>query len=336
MSAFLIAESAQGDPPAAPPVGNADAGRRLVQSSGCLNCHELTLKNDFPAQAAVPAGASAKGCLAPEPASRGAAPDFGLSAGDRAALAAFVSSPAAVSAAEAPSEIAERWIAALRCNACHRRDGQDDVWTSREHELVALEPLLAAAPGADAVPYRVDQTRPSLTWAGEKLQPEWMAAFIAGEVAGKPRPWLKARMPSFPAYAPPIASGLALSHGCPPVGPPPPAPDPALAEIGRSLAGKAGGFGCAACHRIGAADTGSPFEVEGVNFMRVRSRLRKDYYDRWMRNPVRVEPGARMPQFAGDDGKTPHRDVLDGDAARQFDALWHYLMAGESIEPPGQ
>ena len=32
-----------------------------------------------------------------------------------------------------------------------------------------------------------------------------------------------------------------------------------------------------------------------------------------------------MPRFADDDGKTPLTDLFDGQAAAQFEAIWHYL-----------
>jgi hypothetical protein len=32
-----------------------------------------------------------------------------------------------------------------------------------------------------------------------------------------------------------------------------------------------------------------------------------------------------MPKFADDEGKTPLTDVLEGNAAAQFEAIWHYL-----------
>ena len=39
----------------------------------------------------------------------------------------------------------------------------------------------AKAPPGEPAPGTGDQTRPILTWAGEKLHPEWMSAFIAGK-----------------------------------------------------------------------------------------------------------------------------------------------------------
>jgi hypothetical protein len=34
------------------------------------------------------------------------------------------------------------------------------------------------------------------------------------------------------------------------------------------------------------------------------------------------------------DGKTSFRDVFEGDAARQFEAIWQYLRLGQKMEPP--
>ena len=82
----------------------------------------------------------------------------------------------------------------------------------------------------------IEPVVPSLTWTGEKLKPEWTAAFLGGKVAYRPRPWLAARMPAFPARAELLARGLALSHGCPPSSPAEPAPDAELSKIGRRLA----------------------------------------------------------------------------------------------------
>jgi hypothetical protein len=52
-----------------------------------------------------------------------------------------------------------------------------------------------------------------------------------------------------------------------------------------------------------------------------------------MRAPLRLEPGTKMPQFFPD-GRSPLVEVLDGDAARQIEALWQYLLEGENLRPP--
>jgi len=65
-------------------------------------------------------------------------------------------------------------------------------------------------------------------------------------------------------------------------------------------------------------------------------RIRREYYDRWMRNPIRVVPTTKMPSFADSEGKTSLRDILEGDAGKQFDAIWNYLLVGRKIEHPEQ
>ena len=38
----------------------------------------------------------------------------------------------------------------------------------------------------------LDQSRPPLTWTGEKLHTKWIADFVGGKLSYKPRPWLRA------------------------------------------------------------------------------------------------------------------------------------------------
>ncbi|MEC7775604.1 MAG: hypothetical protein VYC32_05870, partial [Planctomycetota bacterium] len=57
--------------------------------------------------------------------------------------------------------------------------------------------------------FSVVQARPPLTWTGEKLRPDWIKKQLAGTLAYELRPWLRSRMPRFPARAQGIAGGLA-------------------------------------------------------------------------------------------------------------------------------
>ena len=53
-------------------------------------------------------------------------------------------------------------------------------------------------------------------------------------------------------------------------------------------------------------------------------------------SPIRMDPNTKMPSFERDDGKTPITTVYDGDARKQFEAIWHYLLAGREIKPPAE
>ena len=68
--------------------------------------------------------------------------------------------------------------------------------------------------------------------------------------------------------------------------------------------------------------------------MRTRERIRKDYYERWLRSPIRVEPETKMPTyFTGENSVLP--TVLDGKADQQIDALWNYLLQGDGDRAAG-
>ena len=170
---------------------------------------------------------------------------------------------------------------------------------------------------------------PNLTWAGEKLQTRWAARLLGGQLKHPSRPWLKARMPGFGEWGDRLARGLAAEHGVSIEAPSDLRPERTLAEIGAKLTLKQGGFNCLQCHGVGTKPAMAPFDNRGVNFSRVRDRLRYGFYLDWMFDPLRLDPHSKMPRFSPDRKTTAVGNVLDGDARRQFDALWHFLQAIE-------
>lgn len=345
LAAFLLATSAKSFD--AGPAGNAEHGKQLVQSSGCLNCH--TISNDVKTQlqpaafSAIPKDGWARGCVGKDDAARGKAPDFGLDDAKRDALVAFAATDRASLRQDCPPEFAERQIALLRCTACHSRDNQSDLWDDLKAETQDLDSGADADIEGDAKstiegeapPGSGDQTRPTLTWTGEKLKPEWMAQFISGKLTYKPRVWLRARMPGFAVRGEGIAHGLALEHGCPTVSPEPEKQDPEMAKVGMQLVGRNGGFSCISCHGIAKIGPVAAFEAPSINFKHVSDRLRHEYFTRWLRNPARIIPGTKMPAFVDVDGKSPLPNY-DSDGAKQFEAIWQYLLSGPDIKHPEQ
>jgi hypothetical protein len=142
-------------------------------------------------------------------------------------------------------------------------------------------------------------------------------------------------MPSFPAMADGIATGLAEEHGCAPVLPPETAPDMKMAGIGRQLCGKTPnqGFSCVQCHSAGDQPPFGAFEAPSVNLKFIAERLRHDYYIRWIRDPQRIDPTTKMLKYEDDEGKTGI-PVFDNDGQKQFQAIWQYLLEGEKLIPP--
>jgi cytochrome c2 len=332
LAAFLVAQSAQPGTRADSPTSKSDAerGKELVSSLGCLSCHDL---EGAPNRAPSPMRALTKeirdrGCLAENASARGKAPDFGFTQPERAALRALGQNDFPVTLQrDTADEFAERQFAALRCQACHARDNQNDLLT----QLAAVNGEPATAGSSDDIGTRsVHVGRPSLTFAGEKLYAGWMRRFLDGTLPYKPRPDLQGRMPAFPAYAAGLAEGIAKEHGYAAESAPEAAVDPQLAEIGRQLTGVANGFSCVSCHNVGTQKALAGKDTATVNFACVAERLRPSYYWRYVQDPPHLLPGTMMPKFIGEDGTTPIKTVFNGDPQRQFTAIWNYLLSLEA------
>jgi len=68
--------------------------------------------------------------------------------------------------------------------------------------------------------------------------------------------------------------------------------------------------------------------VGAVNFELAPLRLREGYYYRWMDHPAGVIPGNKMPRYA-EGNKSQRGDVLEGDAGKQYEAIWQWLHSQE-------
>lgn len=302
------------------PNGDATRGAKVAEALQCGVCHAglpMDLqKNPAPMDVMFKMDWSAKGCVAPDD-KRGKAPHLNLTEHDRAALVAFSKKGPDSLKRDTAAEFVTRQTEALRCTTCHAIDGHQPSLNSIHNETAGLVAHI------HDVHERVDQTRPQLTYTGEMLYTTAIQSMIAGTYTERPRPWLAMRMPSFATYAEPLAKGFSKLHGVAPNQPAEVKIDVPFAEIGKELAG-ATGFGCTTCHGVGDIKPTAAFEVEGVNFSLVPSRMREGYYHRWMDNPQATIPGTKMPRYSKDN-KSQRTDVLDGDAQKQFDAIWQYI-----------
>ena len=154
---------------------------------------------------------------------------------------------------------------------------------------------------------------------------------------GRARPWMQLRMPQ---YGEPnvgfLPEAIAALEGT--------VPDDKVHVVartaakigaGRGIVGK-GGLGCISCHDIGGvANTGT----RGPDLATINQRVRYEWYERWLSQPLRMAPGTRMPQ-AFVDGKSTLTSVYDGSPHRQAEAMWAYLALGpglplpDGLEPP--
>ena len=289
------------------PKGDPARGEQLFKQSGCLNCHqhgdsETELR---PLDKVAKASCDAAG--------------FALSATELEAITAALAKP---EFQRVPAEVAMRQFESLRCAACHERDGKQpyrELFAKEVAHLAPEEIVDEEKPGTHMAAV------PPLDHLGVKLRPGWRTALFKGTIKPKTRPWLKARMPAFAHHAELLSHGFSHAAGLPHTGRELPPPDPAKVKIGAELTGLTG-LACGTCHGVGDKPAIAVFEGEGPNFRDAGVRLTGEYLHLWMNDPPRVWPGTIMPKYATG-GLTPLTQHYEGDATRQFDAIYHYLRS---------
>lgn len=303
-------------------LGDIERGRRLVKQLGCEGCHDAP-SADIRAPDLSEIAASPLSWKAPSEAGDSGFrhPRYDFRPVESRAVEAFFREDLDSLARFVEAEQAEDQIAFLGCTACHARDGVAGRWAS----LPAAKQLAIEAEDRDTL--TVDLAPPDLTWTGEKLKVGWLDAYVEGRIEDRPLSYSALRMPSFPVLGDPIAEGLRHQHGLPATDPEEEPIDPELVEIGADLV-KADRLGCRSCHAAGEEDAlGGSGSTETINFDLMHRRLRRDFFDRFLRDPQRILPGSKMPQFVDEDGYSALYDVFDGDAERQFEAIWQYLRS---------
>jgi cytochrome c551/c552 len=305
----------------------AAAGQMLLVAKGCVNCHELEVGGErLVGRTAAPLervlGAPPRGCLGED---AQATVRYGLTATQRQALQVFVRSGGTASGWAAPAYAARVALRRYGCLNCHVRDGEGGL----SQELAERMRLLEKAENAD------DVRPPVLTGIGHKSRHSWLrAVLLQGQRA---RPWMQLRMPQYgPQAVGSLPEALCQLDGLP-------ADDtlhrvPLSAEkitAGRQLVGKQG-LGCISCHDIsGIANPGT----RGPDLATMQQRVRYEWYQRWLHQPLRLAPGTRMPA-AFVDGQSTAKGILAGQAAAQAEAMWAYLSLGpglplpDGLEPP--
>lgn len=336
LAAYLLAPAVDGGaaPAQASPstatsgrAGDPERGRRLADELRCRSCHSLSQGEPPPTASPIAelAGRTSTWTGGNTDANH---PRYELDPEQASEIERFLGEDTASLARAVPAEYAERRIRSGGCLACHARDGVPAAWSASltANARAASEDTAAddfAVSTEDAV--GPDLLPPDLTWTGEKLRGDWLALYLAGRLGERPRPHLRVRMPAFPSGAETLAAGLHHQHGLSASPAPRPSLDVELAGIGRDLI-RGDRLGCHSCHALGGEPAlGGEGSEETINFALVRPRLRRAYFDRFLRDPQRIMPGSKMPQFVDEDGYTALYDAFDGEAERQFEAIWQYL-----------
>lgn len=298
---------------------SVEVGRALFAELGCARCHALSDARRAPSPGAAPLRAldPTRGCLSDQ---AGAVPDYTLTSEQRADLRAAL---AALGEPLDDEARIQQSLAARGCTACHERNGLGGASPALDAMCTTDEPGL----GADG------RLPPTLTGVGAKLQAEWLADAIAQ--GQRERPYLHTRMPGFGAACGVELAALFSRTDTLPALEVRPLPSDeeaarAVRDLGRELVGDQG-MNCVACHRFAGEQAGAMGAID-LAFSTGR-RLQAQWFAHFLRAPTRFKPNTLMPQFFPD-GVSVRPALGGGDAARQIDAMWHYLAEGRNVRKP--
>ncbi len=293
----------------------------LLAEKGCAQCH-TGLGPSVPHDLPLRADAFAGGCLAGN-----TLPRFKLEGAERKAVLAYL--PIAASEKHlSPFASRQRLLEQLNCVRCHQRDAD------RPPPLEAIGSTLGGA-WLQNIPF---QRTPRLTNPHQKYTRAHLRTAIAEGVSGLRAPAYTYRMPAFGPHADAIVQALAEADGELPDQADPPArqaDDRTLGTLtGSTLAGFQG-YSCISCHVWNGKQFAQPDPgAVGTDLTRLSGRLRRDWFDRHLENPARTHPGTPMPSIFMKGKPAMLASILDGDAARQKDALWGYFALGKAAPEP--
>ena len=312
-------------------------GRQLVRRFRCGACHRLP-QGEKPLEGLLPPlGPTSRweqGCLgSPDPARN--RPGYELPREARKILRHYydqlsqsVASAGKNARSSAAPGLERGWLLLVEhnCTGCHARDRFQGI------EPVAQQVAAEQAELGQVLPA---MKPPALLSVGDKLTDPALEEALQGR--RRPvRPWLVVRMPRFELSAEErreLAAYLKAKDRVPPQAP---TPEVDLQHIAREQLLAAGarlvtgsGFGCTSCHQVGPVEPGQvELKSRGPDLALLGRRVRRNWYWRWMPNPSRLVPRMEMPALV-----SPVPGVLEGDLARQLEAVWRVLNLPE-FRPP--
>ncbi|MGC3967016.1 MAG: hypothetical protein QM775_06480 [Pirellulales bacterium] len=303
-----------------------DQGRKLFVAHNCSACHRTSVElppiakgPKLPHVVLRPAGAPQPGGCLDVPDAAKYRPGYALDASRRAAIETYLNGAVPANDRQ-PALFDGAFVLQERnCTACHARGLGQGLAAIAPH-VTAKEPAL--------LPVQPTLLPPSLNGVGDKLVETALddAVLLKREPL---RPWLRVRMPKFP-LADAELSALKkhlVDHDRIPDLPPP--TDVATAgddETAQRLAARrlvtADGFGCTSCHKIGSSE---PVGItnpaaHGTDLTLLGERIRKPWFDRWVRNPSRIIPRMEMPAI-----QLPVKGVMHDDVNQQLASVWRML-----------
>jgi mono/diheme cytochrome c family protein len=294
----------------------------LIKERGCNVCHSglgATTPRDIP----LPPGGR-RGCLTGQGAG---VPRFTMGDPTREALTAYLQ-VALREVHSSPFTARQRHLARAGCVRCHQRDSDGPP---------PIEEVGRTLGGAflQMIPY---QRTPRLSFPHQKLTRTYLVDAVREGVAGLRSDLYTYRMPAFGPEAESLVQALAESDGELEGQHDPEskaAADPTVGTLtGPELVGSQG-YGCISCHVWNGQQFSQPDPgAIGPDLTRMVGRVRRDWFDRFLENPTRFNPGTPMPGIFPHGQKASLRSVLDGDPTRQKEAMWSYFGLGSRAPAP--
>jgi len=253
------------------------AGREAIDLYGCYGCHQITGFEDRGKHAGEwtsAEGFEEHGLLG--------LPDFGLSEREASAIRAAISAASKEEPSGRQAALADgrKLVESYNCRGCHLVEGRGRA-IGADIEDIGLLP-------------------PDLNGEGSRVNPAWLAAYLADPGTARLRSWLPTEMPTFgfsdeqvdvlvDYFAALEDRELAV------------APESAL--NGRNIALGREAFDlmpCGSCHPSGA-EAARELELDAASLappLEIASRrLRYEWIALWLADPQSWSPGTRMPTF---------------------------------------
>ena len=204
-----------------------------------------------------------------------------------------------------------RLVQEYNCTGCHTIEGQGGDVRSLYEDNPSLAP-------------------PILQGEGQKVQPEWLFAFLKQPVPI--RPWLAIRMPTFHFSDEEARTLVEYFQALDEIRNPfqyfaAESVPPEHLRQGKLMMSNEY-FACFSCHQQGDKKPEGPPEGWAPDLAMAKDRLNPEWIEEWIRDPQALMPGTKMPSYypGGPD------DVFGGDEAKQIEALRDYIFLLDSAD----
>ncbi len=303
LAAYMLNGSSTDEPTIERQIAGKDlieTGRRLFEAVGCSNCHTIGNKAGIASKwLAELQPSSRQSCLSSE----SSLPKYDLDESQRQAIVVALRSINQAKNAVSADQTLQLSLMKLNCFACHQRDSLGGVGRDRKGHFDTVGGIDLGDEG---------RLPPPLTGVGRKLQPDWLTKVLKGR--GTVRPHMTIQMPVYPLTETKSLAKLLANVDT--------TERKASEIVGNADDGhRLMDVGCVQCHEFRGASLPG---VIGVDLQGVTERVNREWFEAFLRNPGKLKPRTRMPNFFAD-GTTQDKLIGGGDPAKQIAGMWEYL-----------